>query len=336
MELPLTQAPPPGHNTAMTVTPSISLIVPTKSRPQQLKRLLTSLAETIACCDSVETILVMDSDDRETMGVGERRLNLRYVAVPPGLTMGSLNMAGYEAACGRYLMLLNDDVIARTPGWDEQVRACFAVYPDEQVLVHVNDLVMQWHLCTFPIVSRAYCEIARGICPRSYQRYRIDDHIEDCFNLLGVLGERRIIFAPQIVFEHQNYVENSAGLRQYFSDPAMLALDAPRFDMLQSQRKEIALRMKARIAGRTSMSPRWRRRLARVADPFALRVPGRQRILTEQGIVDPWDLEPSLSERVRTCVRQNGLRGLVRAAWRRMARGLCRSNSVAKPQAGRA
>ena len=314
----------------MTVAPSISLIVPTKNRPQQLKRLLTSLAETIACCDSVETILVIDSDDRETIGVGERRLNLRYVAVPPGRTMGSLNMAGYAAAGGRYLMLLNDDVIARTPGWDEKVRACFAAYSDDLVLLHVNDLVMQRHLCTFPIVSRAFCQIAGGICPREYQRYRIDDHIEDCFNLLGVLGERRIIFAPQIVFEHQNYVENAHGLRQYFSDPAVLALDAPRFDMLSPERKEIALRMKARIAGRTCMSPRWRRQLARVADPFALRVPGRQRILTEQGIVDPWDLEPSLSERIRTCARQNGLRGLARAAWRRMARGLCRSNSLAK------
>lgn len=317
MELLLTQTPLRSDNAAMPVAPCISLIVPTRKRPEQLGRLLTSLAKTVAKSESVEVILVIDNDDQESRNVSEARLNLRHVVVPSGLTMGSLNAAGYDASRGRYVMLLNDDVVARTPAWDDQVRACFADCPDDLLLVHVNDLVMQKHLCTFPIVSRTYCEIAGGICPREYQRYRIDDHIEDCFNLLGVLGERRVVFAPDIIFEHANYLKNVDGLRQYFSNPAVLAVDAPHFDRLHSQRKEIALRMKARIAGQATISPRWRRRLTRVVDPLALRVPDRQRILTQRGIVDPWDLEPSLWERMRACVRKRGLRGLLSAVGRR-------------------
>lgn len=281
--------------------------------------MLASLADTTVRPGALEVILVIDSDDADSLQVAENRLPVLHVVVPPGHTMGALNMAGYEASRGRYLMLLNDDVIARTPAWDNAVRSCFAAYPDEILLVHVNDLVMQKHLCTFPIVSRTFCEIVGGICPRAYVRYRIDDHIEDYFNLLNILGERRIVFTPNVVFEHMNYRKNSTGLRQYFSDPAILAVDAPRFDAMLEERKCLALRLRAKIDNRAEIPKKWRRRLERVVDPFALRTPNRQRILTDRGIVDPRDMMPSLWQRARCCFREYGWRGVARAVARRLA-----------------
>jgi glycosyltransferase involved in cell wall biosynthesis len=311
----------PGGSLGNDIGPSlISLILPTRQRPGQLRRLLDSLADTTTHPEALEVLLVIDTDDPESQAVADQRLALRRVIVPPGQTMGSLNRAGYEASRGRYLMLLNDDVVARTSGWDDAVRLCFASYPDEILLVHVNDLVFQKHLCTFPIVSRTFCEIVGGICPREYVRYRIDDHIEDHFNMLQALGERRIIFAPQVVFEHEHYVENAGGLRQYFSDPAILGVDALLFDELLAQRKESILRLKARIVGRSAIPGRWRRKLDRIRNPLALRMPGRQRILTSDGIVDPGDLEPSSWERLRGCARDKGWRGVTAALARRAAR----------------
>lgn len=298
----------------------ISLIVPTRKRPESLRRLLDSLADITARPEALEIVLVVDADDPASLTIAEPRLSLRHVIAQAGQTMGGLNMAGYEAARGDYLMLLNDDVVARTPAWDEAVRSCFTAFADDMVLVHVNDLVFQKHLCTFPIVSRAFCELAGGICPREYRRYRIDDHIEDCFNLLGVLGERRIVYAPKIVFEHANYVANAHGLRQYFSDPDILAIDAPRFEQLLDQRKATALRVNARIHGRSDVPASWRRRLDRVNGSLRLRTPNRQKILTPTGIVEPWDLEPSLWERVRGCARTKGWRGVAAAVGRRLLR----------------
>lgn len=306
----------------MPPDPLISLIVPTRQRPELLRRLLTSLADTAERPDLLEILLIIDSDDVVSRQVAEPRLTIRQVIVPPGQTMGNLNRAGYAASLGRFLMLLNDDVLARTPGWDETVRGCFAAYADDLLLVHVNDLVFGAHLCTFPIVSRTFCEMAGGICPGDYVRYRIDDHIEDCFNLLGVLGERRVVFAPKIVFEHANFVQNADGLRQYFADPAILARDAPRFDAYLDLRKEIALRMKAAIGGRATIPNRWRRRLAAIGDPFALRTPDRQRVLTERGMVDPWELAPSLWQRAGACWQSKGWRGVANALGRRAARWL--------------
>jgi hypothetical protein len=222
-------------------------------------------------------VLVVDSDDPASL-VRHPRLNVRHVLVPPGQTMGALNSLGYEASVGDYVMLLNDDVIVRTPGWDTVARACFGRFPDPFVLVHVNDVLMRDNLCTFPLVSRAFCALAEGICPAEYQRYRIDDHIEDVFNLLAVLDERRVVYLPDVVFEHDNAVHHPEAGPVYMSDPVVLALDAPRFDALFSHRKELALRVYAAIDGRTDPNADRARRAAldAVSDSFALRAPGRQ------------------------------------------------------------
>src|SRR5262245_44170130 len=136
-----------------------SLIVPTRGRPEQLRRMLTSVADTTARPESLEIVLVVDADDPGSLAFADQRLHIRHIVVPPGQTMGALNTAGYHASRGRWLMLLNDDVESRTPGWDDVIQACTRVFLDEIALIHVNDLVMQTHLCTFPIVSRRFCEI---------------------------------------------------------------------------------------------------------------------------------------------------------------------------------
>jgi hypothetical protein len=263
----------------MRQPPLLSLIVPTRHGTDRLARLMRSLAATAADPAALEVVLVVDADDSASRAFRFPSLAVQQVVVPPGLSMGSLNMAGYQAASGDYLMLLNDDVIARTRRWDRHVLACLRGYPDGIVLVHVNDLLFGQILCTFPLVSRRYCELAGGICPREYQRYRIDDHIEDVFSLLWVLGERRSVYLADVVFEHFKFAEQS-GERRYLLDENVLAQDAPRFEALARERKELALRLKAMIAGPAGPArmQRWRTRLEAITDSFALRVPERHHV----------------------------------------------------------
>jgi glycosyltransferase involved in cell wall biosynthesis len=300
----------------MRPSPTFSLLVPTRARTPRLRRLLDSLLATARDPRRIEVVLVVDEDDPESVAFHHDGLPLTRVVVPPGRPMGELNALGYEASSGDYVMLLNDDVVARTPGWDEVVLRRLRDFPDGVVLIHVNDTLLRDHLCAFPIVSRAFCELGGGLCPREYQRYRIDDHIEDIFNLLAALGERRTVYLPDVVFEHHNAVVLADGTREYHSDPAVLALDAPRFLRLFPRRKEIALRLLEHIECR-----RWqarakaaRRRLAEIDDPFSLRVPGRQ-----LGSPGPRPLAGFL-QRLRRCWDRNGARGLVQAIHRRLTR----------------
>src|SRR5438874_2152651 len=241
--------PPTGG--VMDRRPLFSLIVPTRGRPAQLGRFLDSVAATAYHPERIEVVLVVDADDPASRADAPPRLAVRHVVGPPGRTMGELNGAGYAASAGDYVMLLNDDVVVRTRGWDAVALDCFRRFPDPFVLVHVNDTLIREHLCVFPLVSRAFCELAGGICPAEYVRYRIDDHVEDVFNLLAALGERRTVYLPNVVFEHTNAVEHPTAGRVNESDPAILALDAPRFDALFPARKELALRVLDAIEGGT-------------------------------------------------------------------------------------
>jgi glycosyltransferase involved in cell wall biosynthesis len=302
--------------------PTFSLIVPTRQRPAQLGRLLDSLAATAARPEALEVVLVIDADDPASVRVAHARLAVKRVVVEPGLPMGALNTAGYQASSGKYLMLLNDDVVARTPGWDDRFRACFRRVPDGIALVHPNDTLFRDLLCTFPVVSRTFCRLAGGICPAEYRRYRIDDHIEDVFNLLAALGERRVFYLPDVVFEHLNTVALPQGGRAYESDPAVLAVDAPRFEALFAERKELALRLREYVAGGASAAVRgaWRRRLDAVPDSFSLRVPGRQRLDLRGRLHQGRERAAALVGRARACVWQQGYAGLVRALARRLVR----------------
>jgi hypothetical protein len=304
--------------------PPISLIVPTRGRVAKLRRFLDSLAATAAEPEGLEVVLVVDEDDAASASVAHPRLAVKPVVGPPGRTMGALNGAGYAASSGAWLMLLNDDVVARTPGWDRRLRTCFHRFPDGVLLVHVNDTLFRDELCTFPVVSRTFCELAGGICPAAYHRYRIDDHIEDVFNLLAALGARRSVYLPDVVFEHLNAVALPQGGEVYLSDPDILALDAPLFDALFAQRKELALGLLEYIEGgsRPAVTAARRRRLAEMADPFALRVAGRQRLEMAERLRRLASRVAERFRRARHCLRQRGYRGLARAAIRRLGFGL--------------
>jgi hypothetical protein len=170
-------------------------------------------------------------------------------------------------------------------------------------------------------VSRAFCDLAGGICPPDYLRYRIDDHIEDVFNLLTLLGERRTVYLPDVVFEHDNATHHPEAGPVYLSDPVILAQDAPTFDALFPKRKELALRVRSAIEGRPNpvAEARWAESLSTVGHSFDVRTPGRQVVVRT-----PW-WRPAI-ERVRGAValanraRRKSARGFVDALRRRLAR----------------
>ncbi|MBX9579282.1 MAG: glycosyltransferase, partial [Gemmataceae bacterium] len=297
--------------------PTFSLIVPTRGRPAQLRRLLASVAATAARPAEVEVVLVVDDDDPSSHGVRNPDLVVRTISGPPGRTMGTLNAAGYAASTGDHVMLLNDDVVIRTRGWDRVALRQLRRFPDGVALVHVNDTLMRDYLCTFPLVPRRFCILAGGICPTGYASYRIDDHIEDTFNMLAVLGVRRSVYLPDVIFEHQNAVTHPTAGRVYESaDPAALAADAARFDAFSEQRKALTLRLIELIdpAGSPDVATARRARLGAITDPFALRTPDRHDIVR----APLWRRSPAIGRaaaaRLAGCYRRGGVVGLARAA----------------------
>src|SRR6266853_3353466 len=215
----------------------LSIVVPTRGRPTELRRLVESLEATTADPGGIEVILVTDLDDDTANDLPQTRLRLKHRRVPPQLTMGALNRAGYELAAGAWIFLLNDDVVAKTEGWDRQIRDVTSIFADEICLIHVNDRIFKDKLCTFPLVSRTFCETVGGICREEYVRYRIDDDIYHIFNLLNVSGYDRIIYLDGVVFEHFNRNQTM----EYQPAPLVHARDTALFDSFFLQRRDAAL-----------------------------------------------------------------------------------------------
>src|ERR1035438_4329171 len=216
-----------------------SLIIPTRGRVDGLRRLLDSLRDNAQDPSSLEVIAVVDEDDRESQSFTYSGLQLERLVVPPGQSMGNLNLAGFRAASGQYLMLLNDDVVVHTSNWDVHLRQIFERYPDGIVLVHVNDLIFRDSLCTFPLLTREFCRLAGGISRPEYRRYRIDDHIHHIFDLIHLLGYTRRVFVPDVVFEHCNAIEHASGVREYVPNPAIQELDDTDFEALLGERRRV-------------------------------------------------------------------------------------------------
>ena len=215
-------------------SPSISLLLPTRGRPALVERLFESVAETTAQPERVEIILFVDDDD-----IGSHHLDSSEIAVTrligPRTSMGHYNSACYAAARGDIIILVNDDMVIGTSGWDNMIAEMDAGFSDKIYLAYGNDLFKKGNLCTFPILSRRTCELLVEPYPVAYRGAFIDYHLFDIFKRLQHAGFDRIRYLDDVVFEHLHYRTGKAvfdetyGKRDRFSDdPTFLALIEPR------------------------------------------------------------------------------------------------------------
>ena len=110
--------------------PKFSFLVPTRNRPDLVARFFESIVDTTEHLDELEIILCIDEDDEASKAITHDYLSCRKVVVPKGHNMGALNRACFDASKGRFVMLMNDDVILRTKGWDVIVAAVFESFSD--------------------------------------------------------------------------------------------------------------------------------------------------------------------------------------------------------------
>lgn len=92
--------------------PKISILVPTRGRPEKIARLLESVGRS----DKVEVIVGCDDDD-ETMRGCVGLSSARIVYAPRHNTLGALYNTLAERAKGDWLMAMADDYVIDTAGW---------------------------------------------------------------------------------------------------------------------------------------------------------------------------------------------------------------------------
>jgi hypothetical protein len=227
---------------------TISLLLPTRGRRKLAERFLQSVIAQSAHPELIEVVLCVDEDDPDSHGISSSELALKEIVVPRQ-TMGAYNSICLRHASGQITIAVNDDILIRTNGWDDKVRALDARYPDGIYLGYGNDLFKGEKVCTFPILSREACHVLAEPYPEIYKGAFIDIHLMDIFRRLERRGYPRMVYAEDIVFEHVHYRTNPAILDATYRERARFGDDAT-FIALSEARRYEADRLLAHVSGR--------------------------------------------------------------------------------------
>ncbi len=119
-----------------------SLLCPTRDRPKRLRAMVDSALDLAADAGNVEIQAGVDFDDPQLAAylAPEAYRNTGFTLYEERVRPSVMWQRLANVATGRFLMLCNDDVLFRTPKWDELVEAEFAKVPDELLFAYTNDL----------------------------------------------------------------------------------------------------------------------------------------------------------------------------------------------------
>ncbi len=206
----------PGPEPAVHRT--MSLLCPTRGRPDQAALLLRSLSGTAVAPQRVEVLFYVDADDpdlatyRELAGEVSRRFPrlggcTLMVGEPVGVPAAWNVLAA--AAGGDLLMMANDDQRYVDYGWDvaldARVGELVQRWPDELLCLYFDGGQYGEHGRDFPIVTRAWYAALGYFVPEIFSQWEVETWVFD-------IAERmdRLRPVPGVFVEHLHYHDYKA------------------------------------------------------------------------------------------------------------------------------
>ena len=183
--------------------PKISIILPTRKRPEKAKNFLFSLKKNCRNLNLVEIIICIDEDDKSYEDFEPIFTHTKFVK-RRRCGLGEIIYEGIKNSTGDIIFLCNDDVTVETFNWDEAFRKVHMSFADKIYLFSPNDLNKKGALFVFPGFSRKVFEIL-GDYPKFYAGAFMDNHLYEIFESLKFHGHNRKVFLSEIIFYHQHY-----------------------------------------------------------------------------------------------------------------------------------
>jgi len=126
----------------------ISILVPSRGRPDWLHRTVYSAFQTATYPRRIEFVVYLDDDDHKLFDYttriplaarAEYSQQINFLIRPRALLSACWNECAAKAR-GEIMMHCGDDLTFDTPGWDAHVRRAFADTPDKILFAYGNDL----------------------------------------------------------------------------------------------------------------------------------------------------------------------------------------------------
>ena len=119
-----------------------SALCPTRKRPDNMSRLADSFFQMSKSPEENELVFYIDNDDTESITKAQElqtQYNIQYV-VGERIVLSQMWNECYNICKGEYLFHCGDDIVMRTPNWDNIVESKFDEYPDKIVFVYGDDM----------------------------------------------------------------------------------------------------------------------------------------------------------------------------------------------------
>lgn len=191
----------------------ISLLTPTRKRPDRLKQMVDSAFNTASARVDLEIVCyVADEDSSYDEAIAELKNDddlyrfVRGPRFPAGGTFSDLWNALIPHARGDIFMQCADDVFFKTPGWDVAVEKAYADCPDKILLVYADDLGPSGKtFATLPFVSRRWVEVVGYFTGPGFAADFSDAWPQDVADMIG-----RKKFLEGIEIEHRHWMWGKA------------------------------------------------------------------------------------------------------------------------------
>jgi glycosyl transferase/beta-hydroxylase protein BlmF len=179
----------------------ISILTPTRWRPQLAKRFADSVANTAR--GPYEMLFWVDDDD-DTISDYENALggmpNVEIMVGHETSVSRAWNCLA-EHARGELLMMGNDDLVAVTPGWDRILNnASRKYFTDGIYVLYCDDDFKHEDHCAFPVISRKWYETVGYFTPPYFRFGYNDTWLMDVAKMLG-----RLKYVPDAVVAHRHF-----------------------------------------------------------------------------------------------------------------------------------
>lgn len=194
---------------------SIDLVMPSRGRPDRLRKTLESVIDT-ATTSGVQVFVRVDDDDSETLGQLDdlRRLAFDIFVGPRLWSQGAMWNECAERGDGHIVGMCADDMVFRTKGWDARVEQEFAKCPDEIVLVYCDDGIQHGRIAVHSFVSRTSIRVLGTYLSEAFHLLYVDTWLDEVYGNIG-----RKVFMPDVLIEHEHFSAHPELWDKTYSEP---------------------------------------------------------------------------------------------------------------------
>lgn len=195
----------------------ISILMPTRKRPQRLKLILDNIAASCDDISNIELLFLADEDDTETISELYALKQKFIINCDKNIIFSNMWNILYPEATGELIMIAGDDIEFKTTGWDTTIRAVFAEHKDKFILVGTDDGIQHQNIAVHPFIHRRWVNTLGYVLPPYFKYWYADNWLTDVAKAVG-----RFIYLPNIMIQHvhgitgrdETYIKNEGFINE--------------------------------------------------------------------------------------------------------------------------